>query len=139
MSVIYFSLNTQGQQGAELKYYWIRNNNFNLSLSHLHIYYSWAFGWVYGVRGPNDPFHKKNKNNKKNPTKKIFRPKIFSNQKWTLMKMIFGGIKQSFWTWGFLKCIAQRFYLNWSLTIKTKSCIVIRGCNNSPSLLIHCL
>ena len=30
---IYFSLNTQRQQGAGLKYYWIRNNNFNFSLS----------------------------------------------------------------------------------------------------------
>ena len=29
--------------------------------------------------------------------------------------MIFGGIKQSF-------CIVQTFYLNWSLTLKTKSC-----------------
>ena len=36
--------------------------------------------------------------------------------------MIFGGIKQSFWTWGFLNFPAQRFYLNWSLTLKTKSC-----------------
>ena len=28
-----FSLNTQGQQGDGLKYYWIRNDNFNFSLS----------------------------------------------------------------------------------------------------------
>ena len=33
MSVIYFSLNIQEQQGAGLKYYWIRNNNYNFSLS----------------------------------------------------------------------------------------------------------
>ena len=39
------------------------------------------------------------------------------HQQWTSMKMTFGGIKQSFWTWGFLSCIAQRFYLNWSLTL----------------------
>ena len=32
--------------------------------------------------------------------------------------MIFGGIKR---TRGFLNCLAQRFYLNWSLTLKTKS------------------
>ena len=70
--------------------------------------------------GGNDPCHKRNKN----PTKFFFRPKIFSNQKWTSMKMIFGGIKQSFWTWGFLNCIAQRSYLNWSLTLKTKSCSI---------------
>ena len=30
--------------------------------------------------------------------------------------------KKSFWTWGLLNCIVQRFYLNWSLTLKTKSC-----------------
>ena len=38
--------------------------------------------------------------------------------------MIFGGIKQSFWTLGFLNCLVQNFYLNWSLTLKTKSCFV---------------
>ena len=39
------------------------------------------------------------------------------------MKMMFGGIKQSFWIWGFLNCPALRFCLNWSLTLKTKSCL----------------
>ena len=29
----YFTLNSQGQQGAGLKYYWIEDNNFNFSLS----------------------------------------------------------------------------------------------------------
>ena len=59
---------------------------------------------------------------RRTPQKKNFRPKIFFNQKWTSMKMICGGIKQSFWTWGFLNwIIRQRFYLNWSLTLKTKS------------------
>ena len=28
------------------------------------------------------------------------------------------------WTRGFINCLAQRFYLNWSLTLKTKSCFV---------------
>ena len=37
--------------------------------------------------------------------------------------MIFGGIKQMFWTWGCLNCLSQRFYLNWSLTLKTKFCL----------------
>ena len=50
----------------------------------------------------------------------FFRPKICSDPKWISMKMIFGGIIQSFWTWGFLNCQSQRFYLNWSLTLKTK-------------------
>ena len=55
--------------------------------------------------------------------KNIFRPKIFSNPKWTSMKTIFWGRKQSFCTWGFRNWQGQRFYLNWSLTLKTKSCI----------------
>ena len=61
-------------------------------------------------------------------TKFFFHPKFFSDPtffwdpKSTLRKMIFGGIKQSFWTWAFLNCLAQSFYLNWSLTLKTKSC-----------------
>ena len=62
-------------------------------------------------------------------TKKNFRPKFFSYQKWTSMKIIFGGIKRSFWTWGFLNCLAQRFYLYWSLILKTKSCSCF-GTNN---------
>ena len=57
-------------------------------------------------------------------TQIFFRPKICSDPKWISMKMIFGGIKQSFWTWGFLNCPSQRFYLNWSLTLKTKSCLL---------------
>ena len=52
----------------------------------------------------------------------IFQTQNFSDPKWTSTKIIFGGIKQSFWTWGFPNCLAQRFYLNWSLTLKTKSC-----------------
>ena len=36
--IFFFSLNTQGQQGAGLKYYWIRNNNFDFSLSNLVFY-----------------------------------------------------------------------------------------------------
>ena len=56
-------------------------------------------------------------------TQIFFRPKICSDLKWISMKMIFGGIKQRFWTSGFLNCPSQRFYLNWSLTLKTKSCI----------------
>ena len=52
------------------------------------------------------------------------RPKICSDPKWISMKMIFGGIKQRFWTWGFLNCSSQRFYLKWSLTLKTKSCFI---------------
>ena len=61
------------------------------------------------------------------PYKKKFQTQNFSNQKLTSMKMIFGGIKQSFWTWGFLNCIAQRFYLNWSLTLKTKFVRYFKG------------
>ena len=56
---------------------------------------------------------------------KICRPKIFSNTKWTSMKTIFWGRKQSFCTWGFRNWHGQRFYLNWSLTLKTKSCIIL--------------
>ena len=52
-------------------------------------------------------------------TQNFFGRKIFSDPKLILMKMIFGGIKQSFRTWCFLNCPAQRFYLNWSLTLKT--------------------
>ena len=37
--------------------------------------------------------------------------------------MIFGGRKQSFWTWGCLNWQGQIFYFNWSLTLKTKSCL----------------
>ena len=59
-------------------------------------------------------------------TQIFFRPKICSDPKWISMKMIFGGIKQSFWTWGFLNCPSQRFYLNWSLTLKTKSCFTLK-------------
>ena len=40
--------------------------------------------------------------------------------------MICGGIEQSFWAWGSLDCLVQRFYLNWSLTLKTKSCFLSR-------------
>ena len=53
------------------------------------------------------------------PEPKFFRPKFFlrpkicSDPKWISMKMIFGGLEQRF---------EQRFYLNWSLTLKTKSC-----------------
>ena len=54
----------------------------------------------------------------------FFRPKILSDPKWTSMKMIFWGMKQNFWTWCFLNSLAQRFYLNWSLTLKTKSCLI---------------
>ena len=57
--------------------------------------------------------------------KKMFRPKIISNPKWTSMKTIFWGRKQSFCTWGFRNWQGQRFYLNWSLTLKTKSCFVL--------------
>ena len=39
--------------------------------------------------------------------------------------MIFVEMKQRFWTWGFVNGIVERFYLNWSLTLKTKSCINI--------------
>ena len=38
------------------------------------------------------------------------------------MKTISGGRTQSFWTWSFLNWQGQRFYFNWSLTQKTKSC-----------------
>ena len=47
----------------------------------------------------------------------FFWIKFFSDPKWTLWKMIFGGRKQSFWTWGL------RFYFHWSLTLETKSCL----------------
>ena len=53
-------------------------------------------------------------------------PKIFSDQKLFLHsflfrpKTMFGGRKQSFWSLSFLNW--QRFYLNKSLTLKTKSC-----------------
>ena len=58
----------------------------------------------------------------------FFKPNIFSppnfvsDPEWTSMKTIFGGRKKCFWTWGFLNWQGQRFYFNWSLTIKTKSC-----------------
>ena len=52
----------------------------------------------------------------------FLRPKIFSDPKWTSMKTIFWGRKQSFCTWGFWNWQGQRIYLNWSLTLKTKSC-----------------
>ena len=58
-------------------------------------------------------------------TQIFFQPKIFSDSKWTSMKMIIWGIKQTFWTWGFLNLLMQMFYFNWSLTLKTKSCLLI--------------
>ena len=48
---------------------------------------------------------------------------FFADPKWTSWKMIFGGRKQSFWTWGCLNWQGQRFYFNWSLTLETKSCL----------------
>ena len=54
----------------------------------------------------------------------FFRHKICCDPKRISIKMIFRGIKQSFWTWGFLNCPAQRFNLNWSFT---KSCFIFFG------------
>ena len=36
-----------------------------LEVWNLTINYSWAFGWVSGVKSPRDPWHKKNKNKNK--------------------------------------------------------------------------
>ena len=69
-------------------------------------------------------------------TKNFFRPSIFfrlkiiSDPKWASMKAVFGGRKHGFWIWGFLNWQGQRFYFNWSLTLKTKSCFVF--CSTSP-------
>ena len=52
----------------------------------------------------------------------FFRPNIFSDPKLTSVRTLFGGRKQSFRTLSFLNWQGQRFYLNWSLTLKTKSC-----------------
>ena len=52
----------------------------------------------------------------------FFRSKIFSEPKWTSVRTMLGGRKQSFQTLSFLNWQGQRFYLNWSLTLKTKSC-----------------
>ena len=38
---------------------------------------------------------------------------------------MFGGRKQNVWTWGCLNWQGQRFYFNWSLTLKTKSCFCL--------------
>ena len=48
-------------------------------------------------------------------THNIFWPKMNFNENdlWRIKR-----------TTGFLNCLAQRFYFNWSLTLKTKSCII---------------
>ena len=69
---------------------------------------------------------------KKFRNERFFRTRFFSDltffvdPKWTSWKMIFGGRKQSFWTWGCLNWQGQRFYFNWSLTLETKSCFVLK-------------
>ena len=49
--------------------------------------------------------------------------------------MIFGGRKQNFWSCSFLNWQGQRFYFEWSLTLKTKSCFLII-CNN---ICVRCI
>ena len=65
-----------------------------------------------------------------------FQTQNFSDPKWISMKTIFGGIKQSFCSWGFQNCPAQKFYLNWSLTLKTKSCFLL-NCSLKPWTYQH--
>ena len=67
---------------------------------------------------------------------KIFQTQNVSDPKGTSMKVIFGGIKRPR---GFLNCLAQRLYLNWSLTLKTKSCLLCLLISSSIHRPVFCL
>ena len=54
-------------------------------------------------------------------TQKFFRLFIFFRPKMNFMKDDLWREK-GFWTWGCLNWQGQRFYFNWSWTLKTKSC-----------------